>query len=119
MCQTGVIEALAEGTQRSTGEQNDSLELLVEEEIVETPDRAILSKGVQGEIWIVRVDVALQQVDLGVESVPQLVMDLAILTGCGDTQEIVNVVGHKLSIKVNCSLTVKCMKLSPEDLVLW
>ena len=99
MCQAGVVEALAEGTQGSTGKQNDSLELLVEEEIVETPDRAILSKGVQGEVWIVRVDVALQQVDLSVEGVPQLVMDLAVLTGRGDTQEIVNVVGHKLSMR--------------------
>ena len=44
--QTGVIEALAERTESPASEQNDSLQLLVEEEIVETPDRSVLSERV-------------------------------------------------------------------------
>ena len=46
LSQTGVVEALAEGTERSAGEQDDTLQLLVEEEVVEAPDGAILSEGV-------------------------------------------------------------------------
>ena len=96
MCQAGVVEALAEGTQGSTGKQNDSLELLVEEEIVETPDRSVLSERVGCQVRVVRENVAAEEVDLSVESVPQLVVYLAVLAGGGDTQQIVNVVGHKL-----------------------
>lgn len=95
---TRVVEALAEGTQSSTGEENDSLKLLVEEKIVETPYRAVLPEGVKSEVRIVRVDVAVEQLNLGVESVPQLVVDLPVLAGGRDAQQIVDVVGHKLQV---------------------
>ena len=97
LSQTGVVEALAEGTESSAGEQDDSLQLLVEEEIVETPDGAVLSERVGGQVRVVGVDVAAQEVDLRIESVPQLVVYLAVLAGGGDTQQIVDVVGHELT----------------------
>ena len=111
LSQTGVVEALAEGTERSTGEQDDTLQLLVEEEVVKAPDGAILSEGVQCEVGVVGVDVALQQVDLGVEGVPQLVVDLAVLTCGRDAQQIVNVVGHKLQMDRMLRSTVSSLML--------
>ena len=119
LSQTGVVEALAEGTESSAGEQDDSLQLLIEEEIVETPDGAVLSERVGGQVRVVGVDVAAQEVDLRVESVPQLVVYLAVLAGGGDTQQIVDVVGHELTtIKIFYSNTTLYLSLSPEDSVL-
>ena len=119
LSQTGVVEALAEGTESSAGEQDDSLQLLVEEEIVETPDGAVLSERVGGQVRVVGEDVAAQEVDLRVESVPQLVVYLAVLAGGGDTQQIVDVVGHELAtIKIFYSNTTLYLSLSPEDSVL-
>ena len=81
LSQAGVVEALAERTESPTSEQDDSLQLLVEEEIVETPDGAVLPKRIRGEVRVVRVYVALEQINFCVESVPEFVMDLAVLTG--------------------------------------
>jgi len=58
LSQTGVVEALTERAESSAGEQDDSLQLLVEEEIVETPDRSVLSERIGGQVWIVGIDVA-------------------------------------------------------------
>lgn len=99
LSQAGVVEALAEGAESPAGEQDDSLQLLVEEEIVETPDRSVLSERVGCEVRVVRIDVAAKEVDLSVESVPQLVVYLAVLARGGDTQQIVDVVGHELKIR--------------------
>ena len=46
LSQAGVVESLAEGTEGSASEEHHSLQLLVEEEIVETPDRSVLSERV-------------------------------------------------------------------------
>ena len=97
LSQAGVVEALAEGAESPAGEQDDSLQLLVEEEIVETPDRSVLSERVGCEVRVVRIDVAAEEVDLSVESLPELVVYLAVLAGGGDTQQIVDVVGHELT----------------------
>ena len=101
LSQAGVVEALAERTESSASEQDDSLQLLVEEEIVETPDGAILSERVRCKVRVVRVNVAAEEVDLSVESVPQLVVYLAVLACGGDTQQIVDVVGHELAAIIN------------------
>ena len=55
---------LAEGRERSAGEQDNPFELLVEEEIVEAPQRPVLPEGVRSKVGVVRVDVAVNQVDL-------------------------------------------------------
>ena len=124
LSQAGVVEALAERTESPASEQDDSLQLLVEEEIVETPDGSVLSERVGSEVRVVRIDVAAEEVDLSVESVPQLVVYLAVLAGGGDTQQIVDVVGHELTtIKFFYSNTTfnppnLSLSLSPEDSVL-
>ena len=121
LSQAGVVEALAERTESSASEQDDSLQLLVEEEIVETPDRSILSERVGCKVRVVRVNVAAEEVDLSVESVPQLVVYLAVLARRGDTQQIVDVVGHELAAIINfkSNSTFNPLSLSPEDWVLW
>ena len=120
LSQAGVVEALAERTESSASEQDDSLQLLVEEEIVETPDGAILSERVRCKVRVVRVNVAAEEVDLSVESVPQLVVYLAVLARRGDTQQIVDVVGHELAAIINfkSNSTFNPLSLSPEDWVL-
>ena len=99
LSQAGVVKALAEGAESPAGEEDDALQLLVEEEIVETPDGSILSERVGCEVRVVGIDVAAEKVDLCVESLPQLVVYLAVLAGGGDTQQIVDVVGHELNNK--------------------
>ena len=96
LSQTGVVEALAEGTERSAGEQDDTLQLLVEEEVVEVPDVAVVTKGVGVHVGVGGEDVAFQEGYLLIEGDPQFLMDLAIVRRSRDAQEVVNVVGHKL-----------------------
>lgn len=115
LSQTGVVEALTERAESSAGEQDDSLQLLVEEEIVETPDRSVLSERVGGQVWVVGIDVAAEEVNLSVESVPQLVVYLAVLAGGGDTQQIVDVVGHELKIRFFSEL----LRFSGREVVVW
>lgn len=71
-----LVEALTEGGEGPAGEENDPLQLLVEEEVVEAPERAVLSEGVRGQVRVVAVDVTVEQVDLVVEGHPELVVDL-------------------------------------------
>ena len=54
-------------TERGQGpacEQYNPLELLVEEEVVEAPERTVLAERVRAQIRIVRVNGAVYQVDL-------------------------------------------------------
>ena len=92
-----LVKALTERGEGSAGEEDNSLQLLVEEEIVEAPEGAVLSKGIRGEVWVVTVDVAVEKVDLVVEGDPELVVDLAVLGRSRDAQQVVNVVRHKLN----------------------
>ena len=111
LSQAGVVESLAEGTEGSASEEHHSLQLLVEEEIVETPDRSVLSERVGCQVRVVRENVAAEEVDLSVESVPQLVVYLAVLARGGDAQKIVDVVGHELKaiIHFNSNPTFKSL----------
>ena len=101
LSKTRVVKALAEGAESPAGEEDDALQLLVEEEIVETPDRSVLSERVGCQVRVVRENVAAEEVDLSVESVPQLVVYLAVLARGGDAQKIVDVVGHELKAIIN------------------
>ena len=95
-----LIEASTERGEGTAGEENNPLELLVEKEVVEAPDGSILPEWIGHEVWVVGVDVALHQVDLAVQSQPQLVVNFAVLGGRGDAQQVVNVVCDELEI--NC-----------------
>jgi hypothetical protein len=55
---------LTERGEGPAGEEDNPLHLLVVEEIVEAPQRAVLSKGVGSEVRVVGVDVAIRQVYL-------------------------------------------------------
>ena len=94
------VKALAEGAEGATCKQHDAFELLVEKEVVEAPDGSILPEWIGHEVWVVGVDVALHQVDLAVQSQPQLVVNFAVLGGRGNAQQVVNVVCDELEI--NC-----------------
>ena len=65
-----VVEILTERTQSTTREENDPLQLLVEEEVVEVPDVAVVAKGVGVHIGVVGEDVAFQEGYLLIESDP-------------------------------------------------
>ena len=88
---------LTEGAEGTAGEEYHALQLLVEEEVIEVPDGSVLPEGVQGHVGVVRVDVAVQEDDLLVQSHPELVVNLSVLGRSRDAQEVVNVVGHKLN----------------------
>ena len=55
---------LTEGGEGPAGEQHNPLELLVEEEVVEAPEGTILAEWVRAQIRVVRVNRAVDQVDL-------------------------------------------------------
>ena len=94
---TRVVETSTEWTESPAGEQDNAFEFLVEKEVVETPEGSVLSKRIGCKIRVVGVDVALQQIDFLVQSDPKPVMNLAVLTCCGDAEKIVNIVGNKLN----------------------
>ena len=89
---------MTEGAQTAASKENNSLELLVEEKIVEVPDGAVISEWIRSNVRVVGEDVTVQETDLSVEGHPEFVMDLGILTRGRDTKKIVNVAGHKLKI---------------------
>lgn len=62
-----VVEALAEGSESTTGEQDDPFELLIKEEVIEAPERTVFTERVGGKVWIVAVDVAFEKVYLLIE----------------------------------------------------
>ena len=55
---------LAEGRECAAGEEDNPLHLLVVEEVVEAPQRAVLPEWVRGEVRVVGVDVAVSQIYL-------------------------------------------------------
>jgi len=95
---------LTKGRQSPAGEEHNPLQLLIEEEIVEAPQRALLAKGIRPEVRVVRVDVTVHEVDLLVQGDPQLVVDLAVQRVGRNTQEIVNVACYKLQVRLLCEL---------------
>lgn len=99
-----VVEALTERGEGPAGEENDPLQLLVEEEVVEAPERAVLSEGVRGQVRVVAVDVAVEQVDLVVEGDPELVVDLGVLGAGGHREQVVNILTNKLQARLLCEL---------------
>ena len=90
------VPNLTKRRQGPAGEEYNPLQLLIEEEIVKAPQRALFSKGIRSKVWVVRIDVAVHKVDLLVQGDPQLVVDLAVQRVSRNTQEIVNVACYKL-----------------------
>lgn len=96
---TGLVVRLAEGRERSAGEQDNPFELLVEEEIVEAPQRPVLPEGVRSKVGVVRVDVAVNQVDLLVECDPELVVDVRKEGAGRHAHQVVHIARHKLQTR--------------------
>jgi hypothetical protein len=63
---------------RTAREEDNSLELLVVEEVVEAPQRAGLSERVRVQIRIVAVNVAIVELNLVVERRPQVILELSV-----------------------------------------
>lgn len=93
---TSFVVFLAKWRQGSACQENDSFQLFVEEEVIETPERSIFPKRIRGEVGVVRVDVAVDEIDLLVEGDPEFVVDLAEQRTCRNTQKVVDIARHKL-----------------------
>ena len=60
-----------------TSEKHNSLKLLVIEEVVKRPERALFSKRVRREIWIVTVDITVSESNFLVNSRPEILLEAA------------------------------------------
>ena len=89
---------MTERAQCAASEQDDSFQFSVEEKVIKVPNRTILPERIGDEVGIVGEYVAVQEDDLLVQADPELFVDLAVLAGARDTQEVVDVVGHELEV---------------------
>ena len=75
-----IVVVHIEGAHGSAGEEDHPLHLPVVEEVVEVPDGAVLPEWIRGQVWVVRVEFAVQEFNLLVQCHPELVVYLPVLT---------------------------------------
>ena len=103
---TIVSTYLTKRRQGPTGEQYDPFQFLVEKEIVEAPQRTVLPKRIRGEVRVIGVDVAVDQVDFLVERDPKFVVYVAEEGAGGHAQKVVHVARNKLERLENIIIMV-------------